>query len=439
MRLVALAGALYLFAFSIRSPIVAASPTRSPIEHIVVLMQEGHSFDNYFGSYPGANGLPPDICMPVSPSSPTDTSCIRSFRLGNRPVSHLDQSAATFRTQYNDGRMDNFVYAQRKRGLNGALAMGYYDGQDLPFYWNVADEYVLFDHFFGAPSGGLAGRMSLIGGEADTSSSQVPTNGFGNLPTVFDALDKRGISWKYYVQNYDPQLTYRTMGQSDRGAAQVARVPLLAFDRFLDDPQRFSKIVDLDQYYEDTRNGTLPAVAYIATMSASERAPSSLQAGPRLVRGLVNILQQSDSWERSAFLITYDGWGGWYDHVPPPDDGYGFRVPTLLISPYARRGYVDKTVLEHASILRFIRETFDLPAIGTRDTQANSLQSAFDWNQTPRVASIIAAERRAPQQAEPPRYIIYICYSAIMIIASTTLGWAIASARAYAAAQHQTQ
>ena len=217
----------------------------TPIEHLVVLMQENHTFDNYFATYPGADGVPAGTCIPIDPFDPENTSCVESYHIGDKPIDDLDHSLRTFKLQYNDGKMDGFVYALNQRNQNGALAMGYYDDRDLPYYWNLADEFVLFDRFFSSDHGGsFANHMYWAA--AQPGGSRLSPGGYDKMPTIFDRLEERGISWKFYVQNYDPNITYRTQSQvAGNRASQVIWVPLLNIDRFLDDPRLSSHIVDL--------------------------------------------------------------------------------------------------------------------------------------------------------------------------------------------------
>ena len=130
---------------------------------------------------------------------------------------------------------------------------------------------------------------------------------------------------------------------------------------------------------------------------------------------------QSDSWERSAFLLTYDDWGGWYDHVPPPQVdayGYGFRVPAILVSPYAREGYIDSTVLDYTSILKFIEENWDLEPLTARDAKANSFDGAFNFTQDPRPPRILPFLRDPLDEgAGPNRLVIHAAYSAALLLA----------------------
>lgn len=403
------------------------SQANTPIEHFIVLMQENHTFDNYFGTYPGANGIAEGTCVPVDPFDEANTDCVEPFHIGDRPIDDLDHSESTFNLQYNDGNMNGFVYALNQRNQNGALAMGYYDERDLPYYWNLADEYVLFDHFFSSDHGGsFANHMFWVSGQQ--GGSRVMSEGYSDIVTIFDRLEERGISWKFYVQNYDPQINYRTADQiSGNRASQVIWVPVLNMARFLDDPELSSHIVDLNEYYEDLENGTLPAVAYIAPSGASEHPPGSIRSGQKFVKSLIQALMRSDAWESSAFMVMYDDWGGWYDHVVPPqvdEFGYGMRVPAFMVSAYARRGHLDNTVLDFTSVLKFIEENWDIEPLAERDAQANSFVSAFDFTQSPREPVFIPFERVVHEQrVEPRRIVIYAAYGGALIVAVLMFVW----------------
>jgi phospholipase C len=405
-----------------------APKPNTPIEHFIVLMQENHTFDNYFGMYPGADGIPAGTCMPTDPTVKENTDCIRPYHIGDRPIDDLDHSLGTFETQYNEGKMDGFVYALNQRNQNGALTMGYYDDRDIPYYWNLADEYVLFDRFFSSDHGGSFANH-MFWAAAQYGGSRASEEGYPDLVTIFDRLQERGISWKFYVQNYDPQINYRTLSQySGNRASQIIWVPLLNIPRFLDDPKLASHIVDLSEYYKDLENGTLPAVAYIAPAGASEHPPGSIRSGQKFVKGLIQALMRSTAWDSSAFLLTYDDWGGWYDHVVPPqvdEHGYGLRVPAILVSPYARRGHIDSTVLDFTSIPKFIEENWDLKPLAERDAKANNFLSAFDFSQPGRVSYFIPFERVTKEQAiEPRRVVIYIAYGGALALAILMFIWA---------------
>jgi phospholipase C len=417
------------------SPLRPDPATKTPIKHFITLMQENHTYDNYFGTYPRGDGLQPGTCMPVKPSQ-AKGPCVRPFHIGDNKVvvRDLDHSGQTFLRQLNGGRMNGFVNALNLRNQDGRLAMGYYDDRDLPYYWNLAGEYVLYDRFFSsAAAGSFLNHLYWVAGSAGGGADRIPANGLGSdVPTIFDRLQERGISWKFYVQNYDPQLNYRTVNSyPGNRASQVIWVPVLNFPRFLDRPDLFSHIVPLEHYYRDLERGTLPAVSFIAPSGPSEHPPSSIKSGQAFVRTLINTLVRSKHWKSSAFMIQYDDWGGWYDHVKPPKVdkfGYGFRVPALLISPFARRGHVDSTVLDYTSILKFIEENWGLPHLAERDRKASSFASGFDFSKGPRVARFTSFERGTVQKEPNNSWMfIYTFYGGVLLLAEFAICWAVFS------------
>ena len=395
--------------------------TTTPIRHVIYLMQENHSFDNYFGTYPGADGFPEDVCMPLDPADPQG-ECVEPFHIGDRAITDLGHSSKVYYEQLNEGKMDGFVHAHTIRNGDGPLAMGYYDDRDLPFYWNVADEYVLFDNFFTSAIGGSVWNHNYwVAASAGSDYNSIPEGGYGeDFITIFDRLEDADISWKFYVQNYDPRITYRTLGEGGSRAAQVIWVPLLNIPRYLDQPELFDKIVHLDEYYEDLRAGTLPAVAYIVPSGASEHPPGSIRAGQRFVKTLIHELMKSDAGEESAFIWTYDDWGGWYDHVVPPqvdEFGYGFRAPALLVSPYAKRGFIDSTEYDFTSPIKFIEVNWGLEALSTRDAQSHDMMNAFDFTQSAPSERPDLTPKKWPTSGP-----VYMLYSLAALFACTVIG-----------------
>lgn len=408
--------------------------TETPIKHFVTIMQSNHSFDSLFGLYPGADGIPPGVCMPVDPTDPTNETCVEPFQLTNNGAD-FDHTHETFRAQYRDGNNDGFVHAYRQRGEDGTLAMGHYSDADLPFSYNVADDYVLFDRFFtSASAGSVPNRMFWITGTAGVQSLDtfaIPEEGWGDLPTIFDLLDEADIPWKFYIENYDPDLTYRNRGQGGTHA-QVNWAPIVNFARYIDDPTYADNIVGLDQYFLDVENGTLPAVSYVVTIGSSGHPPGSMTTSERLLRRMVNSLMMSPAWDHAAIQWAYDDWGGWYDHVSPPqvdEFGYGFRTPAQLVSPYAREGFVDSTTLDFTSILRFIEDNWALPSLSTRDRDANSIASAFDFTQEPRHPRLISMSRVDDSLVIPRRSVIYASYGIAILSAGVVIGGALLRGR----------
>ncbi len=413
------------------APSVAGSSPRTPIQHVVTLMQENHSFDNYFDGYPGTDGPAKSTCVPVDLLAAKP--CVKPFVIGNRPLTSLNHDRAALETAHNGGAMNGFVAAQRGRLGASNLTMGHYQRSDLPYYWNLAGQYVLFDRFFSSsPGTSAANHLFWVSGTAGPLAGEsVPAAGLGDLPTIFDRLQAAGVSWKFYVQNYDPRATYRRGPHAER-SAQIARVPLLAYTRYIDDPELFSHIVPVSQYFEDLQHGTLPAVSYIVPSGSSERPPSSIASGQRFVRSLVDGLAASPEWSTSAFIWSYDTSGGWYDHVPPPQvgqDGYGFRVPALLVSPYARKGFVDHRQLDSTSILRFIEDNWSLPPLAARDANASSLTSAFDFAAAARPAALVPADRPIATVTRARTNVVLVLYGALLVIALALIGFVIARMR----------
>jgi Phospholipase C len=419
----------------VNPPSASSSPqTTTPIKHLVVLMQENHTFDNYFGTYPGANGIPSGTKMPVDPTNPF-SAIVVPWHIGNTTITDLSHSAPTFLAQYDSGKMDGFISALNNLNQNGKLSMGYYDYNDIPYYWNLAANYVLFDNLFSsAKDGSGSNHMYWIAGVSPTPKhGQALSSLLANLPTIFDRLQAAGISWKFYVENYNQNINYRNMASQGNKGSQVIWVPLLNFDRFIDDPTLSSHIVDLSQYYVDLSKGTLPAVSYIVPSGTSEHPPEYPATGERQVKNLIQELMRSTSWNSSAFMLLYDDWGGWYDHVAPPQvdaSGYGLRVPGLLVSPFAKTGFIDNTQLDFTSVLKFIESNWNVAPLSTRDAAANNITSAFDFNQAPRPAVFLSSTwGPAAAVKKSPTTIIYTSYGLAFLVSILVFGFALLKQR----------
>jgi phospholipase C len=231
-----------------------------------------------------------------------------------------------------------------------------------------------------------------------------------------------------YIQNYDPGINYRSERRNER-SAQINWMPLLAYNRYLDDSDLRRHMVDLNEYFDDLRSGSLPAVSYIVAPSggSSEQAPGTAVAGQRFVKKLMNALIRSSSWKESAFMWTYDGWGGWYDHVRPPQVdsfGYGFRTPALLVSPYARRGFIDHTRLDFTSILKFIERNWGIEPLASRDRRARTFLGAFDFANPRREAAFVATERSVEKKPGAKAAVIYVVYAAAVALTGMVMAWA---------------
>ena len=425
-RILARFGAAALSVGILASPLAFAAPVdgaTKQIQHVVFLMQENHTFDNYFFAFPGVDQPQGPDCQPnwiptpvpvakpspsptaspspgasptasPTPSStprptpaptavPSATDCYVRFHLSSHRTVDLNHSTEAALRAFDGGKMDGFAAAQAQYNLPTELATGYYDGTDLPIYYNLASDYVLAQRFFSSAMG--SSEINHMYSIAARGGGALPSGGY-DFPTIFDRLQAAGVSWKFYVQNYDPAITFLSSDPANKKVAQLIWAPLLNFSRFVKDPALSSHIVDLQQYYKDLADGQLPAVAYLVPSGLSEHPPGDITAGQSFAVTTVTSLMRSSAWNSSLFTLTWDDWGGWYDHVAPPQvdaDGYGFRVPAIIVSPYARHGTIDNTTYDFTSVLRFIEDNWSLQPLTARDATANSIANALDLSQPP--------------------------------------------------------
>ncbi|MDA4113261.1 MAG: alkaline phosphatase family protein [Thaumarchaeota archaeon] len=329
---------------------VGAAPTdgQSQIQHVIIIMQENHTFDNFFGTFPGVNGIQ------------NDPPGVNPFHITKPITSDLCHSWICAHLSYDGGRMDAFL---KEAGTNRTF--GYYDGSNIPYYWGLAKNYTLFDNYFSSVLGpSLPNHVYLVAGrDGDVINNSFATFSFNPIMTE---LDKARITWRYYA-GYAP-------GYSGWN-------PLPGFRQFQQGSWG-SKITDSQAILSDIAGGNLPQVSWVMPPndSSSDHPPYSLDVGQAWTRSVVSALQKSQYWSSSAIFLTWDDYGGWYDHVAPPQvdpNGYGFRVPLILISPFAKNGYVDNTLSDHSSLLSFIENNFSLGNLGARDASSNDLVEAF--------------------------------------------------------------
>jgi phospholipase C len=421
-----------------------APPAKSqtvPITHVIVIMQENRSFDNYFGTYPGANGIPPSTCQPLSPSKPSE-GCVMPFHDKHDVNAGGPHNAATAQASLDDGIttafMDGFVYqqaislshcgseAQQRAWPEGGFtpggnckafaagvqrhdAMGYHTGAELPNYWAYAQHFVLQDALFeGVRAWSRASHLDLTSEWSakckDTAkvstcvtdpSATNPRTGEGvKFPWVslFQLMDVHGISWKYYLGNGqepdcdDDEMTCEPQIQANKVQSLFNPTPAYAWVNAQGPNYLALHNPSLDQFLIDLQGGTLPQVSWIVPAgNFTEHPPNSITAGMEYVTSLVNAVMQSPYWSNTAIFIAWDDWGGFYDHVVPPVvdrnptatpiQGFGLRVPGLLISAYARPGFIDHAVLSFDSYATLVEDLFmnsarlDPTALGQPDSR----------------------------------------------------------------------
>jgi phospholipase C len=349
----------------------------NPINHILIACQENHSFDNYFGYYPraGAFGVPSNYSQPDG-NGGTVTPHHDFLPIGFDP-SHTWQS---IHSEWNNGAMDGFYTT------DGSDALNYYDGSDLSYYYGLADAFTLCGNYFCSVLGPtVPNRLALVSGTAGGNTTDTLAVGSVDWPTIADLLDAHQVSWKCYNLG---------LGLGSTGSLEHFN-GLTFFKNWQNDQRlRFTE----DDYNADLQAGTLPQVSFLITEELiSEHPPTDIQMGQQKMADVINALMSSSSWKSAALFLTYDEGGGFFDHVAPPQvDAYGlgFRVPALVASPYARRGYVSGQLYEHSSILKFIERRFALPSLA-------SINHQFDTS-TPGTNND-AANGKPTGPAEPPR------------------------------------
>lgn len=309
-----------------------------PIEHVVILVRENHSYDNYFGTFPGGDGKTAGSrCEDERPDPP-----------------HLRDAAVRGVTV----------------GVNGDC---HYLEEDIPNYFAYAREFVLCDRYYADVLASSYPNYFLMMAAETPTLQHIPgdTRGRYELPTIMDRLSDGGVSWR----NYNGGLPVVSM-----------------FKRAL----ASGNVVPLSSFAEDAATGSLPAVSWLTpSLADSEHPPYSVRRGENWTVRHVNALMNGPRWPKTAILVVWDEWGGFWDHVKPPvvekEKGlfapairYGYRVPCLVLGAYARRGHVSHTLYSHVSVLRTIERIFDVAPLNERDAGANDLLDCFDFAQAPR-------------------------------------------------------
>lgn len=342
----------------------------TPINHVVIVMLENHTFDNFFGSFPGANG-------------------VSNLQHASNPlITDLGHDGPTALAAIDGGKLDGF----------SPYGMVQYNQADIPNYWSYAQQFGLSDDFFtsdatsstpnhinmiAAQDGGLDSTLGN-GCHAPQNSvlNSLDPNGNGywayscyNIANIPQELDTAGISWRYY------------------SSTPIWTAPYFINPLYSTDKQNI--IANSNQFVKDVKAGNLATVSWVTpTGTQTDHPPNATIGAQNFVTNISNALMQSNYWNNTALFVTWDDWGGFYDHVVPPTvdgRGLGLRVPLLVISPYARQGYISHQQGEFSSFVKFIEENFNLPNLGQRDSLAGTsdLMDFFDFSQIPQPPFIL--------------------------------------------------
>jgi len=406
------------------------------IKHVVIIMQENRSFDEYFGTYPGAEGFPPGVCVP----DPVNGGCIAPYHDPAQNNKGGPHASAAFEGDLNGGAMNGFV-AEAEQAQHcetpGTLqcetdVMGYKDASDIPNYWDYARNFVLQDHLFEPDkSWSLPQHLFLISEWSATCTS--PTNPFSCTNSIDgpglestnpeDTLEgpepdftwtpityllhNAGVSWGYFIKKgLQPDCAdgqERCTNPPRQGPATPGIWnPLPNFSTVREDRET-ENIQDTAAFLNDAQTGKLPAVSWVVPSQAvSEHPQASVETGQAYVTRLINKVMQGPDWPSTAIFLSWDDWGGFYDSVIPPyidENGYGFRVPGLVVSPYAKQGFIDHQLLSHDAYNKFIEDDFlgsqrlnpandgrpdPRPDVRESQPELGNLVSDFNFHQAPR-------------------------------------------------------
>jgi phospholipase C len=388
-----------------------ASQRRTPIKHVIVVIQENRSFDNFFAGYPGA-----DTTM-KGKTHDGKTVRLKPITFARVTLGHFYRDA---RKDYNDGGMNGFDLVKPSPPFNNHTPYSYVERSLVQPYWDMAQQYVLLDHMFPTEMGPsftshlnliagtttvakqksvvdmatLDGKVengscddpqgtvtSLLAGDGEYLKDQGPFPCF-SFHTLADVLDPAGVTWKYYG-SYWPS-----------GASLWNEFNAIKAVRYGPD---WKNVVKKNRVVlKDAAAGNLPQVSWVVpTMPDSDHPGAGKPYGPSWVSAVVNAIGKGPDWKTSAIIVVWDDWGGWYDNAKPPQldyRGLGLRVPCIVISPYAKQGYVGHRQYEFGSILKTIEQIYGLPSIGTTDRRAQPMFDAFDFSQPPRPFQEINAE-----------------------------------------------
>jgi phospholipase C len=351
----------------------------TPLRHVIISCQENRSFDHYFGYAPwiGSYGPPPGWTQPDGQGG-----SVAPYRFTSLSTPDVPHSWDAIHEQWNNGAMDGF-YTNA-----GIWALGYYTAEELPFYYSLFDEFTLCVNFFCSLLGPTwPNRFYLAAG----TSGGITTNGawgYGvfDYPIILDLLDAAGVTWKVYNIGWD-SVPY---GNTDN--------VFVFWKRYAHDVRTLGS---KGSFLNDLKRGRLPQVSWIIPSYArgwDEHPPADVSIGMGIQEELVTALRESSAWDSSAYIITYDEHGGYFEHVPPPqvdEFGLGIRIPTWVISPHARKSHLEPAVYDLTSTLKLLERLHGLPTLA-------SVNHMFD-TATPGGPNYEAAEGQPTGPPAPPR------------------------------------
>ncbi len=399
---------------------MAAPLPSNPIKHIVIMVKENRTFDSMFGTFPGADGA-------TTYKDPNG----KIHKLNHQPdqlVFDIDHVHAAYLTAYDHGKMDGFSKIlgaiQNINGKKMDVADSQFYQSDIPSYWQYAQTFALPDHFFYPIQGpsfpnhlfsiaasddnvddnpygiGDINKWGCDDSQGTTVEERAPDGKvthvfpcFSDFQTLGDLLSAQNISWK----TYSPGVNKDGFEWNAYDAIQDIR----------DTGQWKQHFANYNQFIKDAAAGTLPTVSWLVQPgNVSDHPPESICAGENWTVQQINAIMQNQSlWNSTAIFLTWDDFGGFYDHVVPPKGPnskieYAFRAPLIIISPYAKPHYVDHTEYSFPSMLKFAEKVLDLPSLGGLDKNASDMFNAFNFKQQP-LPPLVLQQRTCPKSSQP--------------------------------------
>jgi phospholipase C len=426
------------------------------LDHLIFLVMENRSFDHYFGTYPGADGIPKKVCVP---HPALGNRCMTPFHDTDQIDQGGPHTQIASRTDVNRGQMDGFIRAALYAGENPCIpdpkgptcadrvgpqgqpeVMAYHNRHEIPNYWSYADDYVLQDHMY-APTDSwtLPSHLFLVsawsaickdhGDPMSCRSSLGSPVGMLEVPTakgdtpyawtdITYLLDKAGVSWNYFVAPGPTCYLEACDLPRNQDKTSGYQNPMPGFLTVKENGSQ-AKVTPYTRYFAATESGDLPSVSWVmpALYQSDHPGHSSISDGQAFVTEVVNAAMEGPDWDSTAIFITWDDWGGFYDHEQPiriDENGYGIRVPGLMISPYAKEGLIDHQTLSFDAYLKLIEDRFlggqrldpntdgrpdPRPTVRESAPQLGDLTSEFDFSQAPREGAVLDPVPAAPVSA----------------------------------------
>ncbi|MGC2695500.1 MAG: alkaline phosphatase family protein [Candidatus Angelobacter sp.] len=359
------------------SPTPAPTPVTSAgqIKNVVVVIMQNRSFDHLFGTFPGANGIQPGV--PGFTQKDAKGASVTPQLLTATSTPDLPHARNDFLRVWDSGAMDKYAF------FNGVVSMGHYDNTTpgMATLWGWAQQFALADNFFPSVMGDApSNQLYLVAADDNNTpgtlqpffppcNTQVKATAGYTFQHVGDQLATKGLTWAWYQENLNVCSSY---------------VPQENPFQFFTDAHNSANVRDLSKFTPDLASGSLPAVVLVQPGPPHSMHPGSgpISNGIDWLDGFVRQVQASSVWSNTAIVVIWDSSGGWWDHVSPPQvdaQGYGARVPMLVISPFAKKNYISHVQMDDVSILKFIQTTFGLAPLNARNQLGNDIGDMFSF------------------------------------------------------------